>query len=115
VSGEVPRVGTGIGERLVLLIQSLCGPEGSLGGEPVPVVRLPLQGGEVVEHRRFLALLFLLEARDRPRPALAGAHDRDRLLLGGDPRALGVTGATRGGLEVPDVGALAARLPIERG
>ena len=115
--GQVARVGARVGERLVLLVQPLRRRERALGGEPVAVVRLPLQRRQVVEHRRFLALLFLLELGDRARPALAGRDDRERLLLGA--RSAGpwsLPGLPARGVEVADVGALAAgRLALERG
>ena len=95
VGRQVARVGAGVGERLVLLVQSLRGCQRAFGGEAEAVVGLALQRRQVVEHRRFLALLFLLELGDRPWPALARRDDRPRLLLGADTRALGRSG-TRG-------------------
>src|SRR6202022_918626 len=111
------------------LIAALCGGERALGGEPVAVVGLALQRGEVVQHRGPPALLFLLELGDRAREALAGRravcrravwlpvicidvaparrHDRVRLLLGGDAGTANLLGRADARLEAALVGALA--------
>ena len=78
VGGQVARVGPGIGQRLVLLVQPLRGRERPARREAVAVVGLALKRGQVVEHRRFLALLFLLQLGDGARAALAGLDDRLR-------------------------------------
>ncbi len=99
----------------MLLIETLRGRERALGGEAVAVVGLALERREVVEHRRFLALLLLLELRDRPRLAAARRDDRRGLLLGADARAFGVSGAAGRRLVVAEISALAGGcLALER-
>ena len=99
----------------MLLVQPLGGRERAFGGEAEAVVRLALERREVVEHRRFLALLFLLELGDRPglpsqAATIASASSsvpmRGPLVFPGLPRRR---------LEVADVGALAGRrLAVQR-
>ena len=84
VGRQVTRVGARIGERLVLLVQALRGAERAPRGEAVAGVGLALERREVVQHRRALALLLLVELGDRALLALARLDDRERLLLARD-------------------------------
>ena len=86
VGCQVARVGSRISQRLVLLIQTLCRGKCAPRREAVARIGLALQRREVVQHRRTLALLLLVELGDRPLPALTGRDDRKRLLLGGQAR-----------------------------
>ena len=103
VARQVARVGARVGQRLVLLVAALRRAERAFGGEAVAVVGLALQRRQVVEHRRFLALLFLLELGDLARPALARRRRSPRPRSRGDAR-LGA------GVEAALVGALAVGL-----
>src|SRR6185437_10988853 len=91
VAGQVARVRAGIGERLVLLVAALRRSQRALGREAVAVVGLALERRQVIQQRRFLALLFALQLADRAERALgeleraaARLHDRLGLGLGGD-------------------------------
>ncbi len=55
--GQVPGVGTRVGEHLLGLVQALGDGQGVLGREPVPGVGLALQGGEVEGQGRLLGAL----------------------------------------------------------
>ena len=82
VGRQVARVRARVGERLVLLVEPLGGGEGAPRREAEAVVRLALQGRQVIEHRRLLALLSLLDLCDLARAARGRRDDRVRLLLG---------------------------------
>src|SRR3712207_4663071 len=88
------RVRARVGDRLVLLVEALRGRERASGGEAVERVRVTLEGGQVVEKLRLLALLLLLELRDLALAAGARANDRLRLVLG-DPLAAQVAARVR--------------------
>src|SRR5207245_2913033 len=66
VGREVLGAGTRVGDRLLVLVELLRGAERAARAEAVERVRVALQRGEVVEQRRDLALLLLLELGDRP-------------------------------------------------
>ena len=80
VAGEEARAGSRIGERLVLLVQTLSRRKRSPRGEAVEAVRVPLEAREVVEELRLLTLLGLLELRDLAGLARHGVHDGLALL-----------------------------------
>ncbi len=128
VLGQVARVGPGVGQRLVLLVQSLGGAQGAAGGEAVAAVGVALERGEVIQQRRALLALGLLELGDGADPACAVGDDR--LGLGGglqawvgprvvpalvDPRSVlnrvedGVHGPVGLGLERLDLGLAAGQ------
>ena len=81
VAGQEARVGTRVGERLVLLVEALGRAERAFRGEAVERVRVALERREVVEELRQLALLFLLQLRDLARALLAVLDDRGGLGL----------------------------------
>ena len=62
--GQVPTVGAGIGDGLVLFVQGLCNLERPLGAVSVQAVGMPLQFGEIVEEGRRHALGCLLDRLD---------------------------------------------------
>ena len=84
--GDVARVRARIGQRLVLLVQALGGGQRAARREPEAAVGVALQRGQVVEQRRALLALALVELGDLAGLAVAGGDDRGRLLGGLDPR-----------------------------
>ena len=86
VGGDVPRVGARVGEGLVLLVEPLGGAKRATRREPEAGRCLALQRGQVVEQRRAVLALGLVELGDGTDLALAGGDDRARLGLGRDPR-----------------------------
>ena len=93
VAREEARAGARVRQRLVLLVAALRGAERAPRGEPEAGVGLALQRREVVEQRRALALLGLVELGDLARLAADGGDDRLGLLRGADPGALEVVAA----------------------
>ena len=83
----------------MLLVEPLRRRQRASCREPVARVRLALQRRQVVQHRRALFLLFLLQLGDLRVLALARLHDRHGLRLACDPRF-------RSGVEASDVAAL---------
>src|SRR5207253_9714032 len=102
VARQEARAGARIGDRLVLLVEALRGPQRPPRGKPEEGVRVALQRGEVVEELRPLALLLLLEARDLA-GLVAALLDDSRGELLRDPLAAEVS---------PAVGALPVRLEL---
>ena len=86
ILGQIARIGSRIGERLVLFVKSLRDLQRHLRGKTVALVGFALERREVVKLRRDLARrLFLLENRARFTLALGF----DRVGLGLIPDALG--------------------------
>ena len=67
VAGQEARVRARVGDRLVLLVELLGRRQRAPRREAEERVRVALERGEVVEELRLLALLLLLELRDRRR------------------------------------------------
>ena len=85
VLGKVAGISTGIGEHLVVLVETLGELQGALGAKAEAAVRLALQGGQVIEERGGLCgrLLDLLDDAGLP-----GALGADFLGAGLVPNAL---------------------------
>ena len=87
VLGQRPRIGTRVGEHLVLFVQRLGQCQGGLGREAEAAVGLALQRGQVKECRGDLGGRFGF-FRDGAGLALAGSHDGLGVLAG--PEAVGL-------------------------
>ena len=96
----------------MLFVESLGRREGAPSGEAEARVRVALERGEVIEHRRLVDVLALLELRDRPGLVATRLHDREGLGLGCDARlrarveatlvaAVAVRGRFEGGVDQP--------------
>src|SRR4029453_17484308 len=97
VAGQVARAGARIGQRLVLLVAALGGGEGAPCAEAEAGVGVALQRREVVEERRALLALGLLELGDLAAGAADGLDDRPGLLGALQPRlGAGVEAALAG-------------------
>ena len=105
---QVARIRARIGQDLVLLVKGLGQVQRRLGGQAVARVRLALQGRQVVEEGRHLALARGLHALHEALPAAHGLRDLLRLLarlqarlaLRIDVGALVAWGKARADLEV---------------
>ena len=82
VARQEARVGTRVGERLVLLVEPLRGGQRAAGREAVERVRVALQRGQVVEELRLLALFLLLQLGDLAGAVLDVLDDLRGLVLG---------------------------------
>ena len=78
--GQMPAVGAGIGDGLVLFVQCLRQLERAFGTESVQAVGMPLQLGEVVEEGRRHAPVSLLDQFDIRSTGLRALDDFGRLL-----------------------------------
>jgi len=86
VAREEARRGSRVGDRLLALVERLCGLERAARGEAEAAVRVALERGEVVEERRALGLLLAL---DRVDDAVLAGHALDDPVRAGsflDPR-----------------------------
>ena len=86
VARQEARARPRIRERLVLLVQALRRAERAPRGEAEARVRVALQRRQVVEERRLLGALGLLELGDRAALAADRLDDRRRLVGGLEPR-----------------------------
>ena len=76
VAGQVARVGTRVGQHLVLVVQRLRGRQGPRRREPEAPVGLALQGRQVVEEGGLLGLRLGLEGLDDGGLVVDGLDDR---------------------------------------
>ena len=90
---QVARARARIGDRLPLLVELLRRAERPARREAEERVRVPLEGGEVVEELGLLALLLLLQLRDLAVAAGAGLDDCLRIRLGRQALAAEVAAA----------------------
>ena len=82
VAREVARVRARIGERRVLFVEALGRRQRTASREAIPGIGVALERGEVIEDRRALPALRLLDLGDLARLFPAGADDLGRLLGG---------------------------------
>ena len=85
ILGQRPRIGSGIGENFVSLVQRLGERQSHPGGKAKTGIGLALQARQIEQQRGELGRRLGLLARDA---ALAAALGDDRLGLGGGPKPL---------------------------